>query len=210
MLGAAEVAAFLTHLAVERRVAPSTRSQAKPALLFLYRGVLRVELRWLDEVVAAKPSRRLPVVLTPAEMRVLLHGLSGPTGLKAVFFDGTGIRRLEGLRLRVKDFEFERRELLARDGKGTRTGHRAARKPGVAAAAATRAGQRAACTGSCRRLRRGPAAARAGFVTHRLRAGDDIRTVQELPGHADASTTMIYAHVMNRGGRGVRSPLDPI
>ena len=117
-MGPVEVAAFLTHLAVKRNVAPATQSQAKSALLFLYRVVLEVQLPWLDEVVAAKDKRRLPVVLTPGEVRSLLHEMNGTMGLVASLPYGTGMRLLEGLRLRIKDVGLERRELLVRDGKG--------------------------------------------------------------------------------------------
>ena len=117
-LGPPEVAAFLTYLAVRRNVAPATQSQAKSALLFLYRVVLDIQLPWLDEIVAAKDKRRLPVVLTPTEVRSLLHELSGTMGLVAALLYGTGMRLLEGLRLRIKDVDFERRELIVRDGKG--------------------------------------------------------------------------------------------
>ena len=117
-LGAAEVAAFLTHLAVQRNVAASTQNQAKSALLFLYRVVLALALPWLDEVVGAKTPRRLPVVLTQTQVRALLHELNGTMGLVAALLYGTGMRLLEGLRLRVKDIDFERREIVIRDGKG--------------------------------------------------------------------------------------------
>jgi len=117
-MGAAEVGAFLNHLAVNRAVAASTQNQAKSALMFLYREVLGVQLPWLDEVISAKDSRRLPVVLTPAEVRALLHEMTGTMGLVASLLYGTGMRLLEALRLRVKDVEFERRELIVRDGKG--------------------------------------------------------------------------------------------
>jgi integron integrase len=119
-LGAAEVQAFLTHLAVERSVSSSTQNQAKAALLFLYREVLGLQLPWLDEVIGAKLSRRLPVVLTPSEVRGLLAELSGTVGLVSSLLYGTGMRLLEALRLRVKDIEFERREIVVRDGKGAK------------------------------------------------------------------------------------------
>ena len=99
-------------------MAPSTQNQAKSALLFLYREVLRVELPWLDEVTAAKDRRRLPVVLTTMEVRALLHELSSTTELAAGLLYGTGMRLLEALRLRVNDVGCERREVLVRDGRG--------------------------------------------------------------------------------------------
>ena len=273
-LGAPEVAAFLTHLAVERGVGASTQNQAKSSLLFLYRVVLGVALPWLDEIVAAKDSRRLPVVLTPSEVRALLHELNGSVGLMSSLLYGTGMRLLEGLRLRVKDVGFERREIIVRDGKGgkdrvtvlpenivlplqgqmaraklrhdrdlvdglgkvwmpdalatkfpnaprawgwqwvfpsatlsmdPRTGIRRRHHMNEAtvqkavATAARRAGIVKPCS---------PHVLRHSFATHMLQAGYDIRTVQELLGHSDVSTTMIYTHVLNRGGRGVRSPLD--
>ena len=119
-LGAAEVTSFLTHLAVERHVAPATQGQAKSAILFLYRAVLKVYLPWLDDIVAARSPRRLPVVLTPSEVRALLCEMNGSVGLVASVLYGTGMRLTEGLRLRVKDVEFQRREILVRDGKGTK------------------------------------------------------------------------------------------
>jgi integron integrase len=274
-LGASEVQAFLTHLAVERSVASPTQNQAKSALLFLYREVLGVQLPWLDDIVGAKLSRRLPVVLTPSEVRNLLSHLSGGTmGLLGSLLYGTGMRLLEALRLRIKDLEFERREILVRDGKGAKDrvtvlpenlvlplqaqlsrvralhlrdleagrGHvwlpdalevkypNAERQWGwqwvfpstvhsidprsgaehrhhlsetsvqkAVALAARRAGIVKPCS---------PHVLRHSFATHLLQAGYDIRTVQELLGHADVKTTMIYTHVLNRGGRGVRSPLD--
>ena len=109
-MGAREVEAFLSHLAVDRQVSAFTQNQAKAAILYLYRQVLAVELPWLDEVVRAKRPRRLPVVLTPAEVRTLLVHMDGTTGLIAQLLYGTGMRLLEALRLRVKDVEFARRK----------------------------------------------------------------------------------------------------
>jgi len=101
-LGAGEIGAFLTHLAAERHVSASTQNQAKAALLFLYRRVLGIELPWLDEVVQAKVNKRLPVVLTPREVRALVDELNGAMWLIVSLLYGTGMRLMEGLRLRVK------------------------------------------------------------------------------------------------------------
>jgi integron integrase len=119
-LGHTEVEAFLTHLAVAGRVASSTQNQAKSALLFLYKEVLGVELPWLTGVQSAKRPARLPVVLTREEVRVVLGHTSGTSGLILRLLYGSGMRILEALRLRVKDVDFDRREILVRDGKGAR------------------------------------------------------------------------------------------
>lgn len=273
-MGGAEVGAFLSQLAVDRKVSASTQNQALAALLFLYREVLEVELPWIKDVVRAKRPARLPTVLNRAEVESLLAHLDGSMQLIVRLLYGTGMRLMEGVRLRVKDVEFERREILIRDGKGgkdrvtvlpeslrqplqshlrgrralfdadSREGRaevwmpdalsvkypNAAREWGwqyvfVAQSFSTdpRSGEvrrHHVDEGQIQRQVR-LAAQRAGiakpvsphvlrhsFATHLLEGGYDIRTVQDLLGHSDVSTTMIYTHVLNRGGRGVRSPLD--
>ena len=273
-MGAKEVEAFLTHLAIERGVSASTQSQAKAALLFLYREVLKIELPWLDEIVEAKAARRLPVVLTPREVRAVLDQLNGTMWLVASLLYGTGMRLLECLRLRVKDVDFERREIVIREGKGNKdrvtmlpenlivplrdqfvkakrlhdrdleAGFGEVHLPGALARKYPKAGKawgwqyvfpstvRSTDPRSASERRHhlyeqtvqravSIAAKRAGiakpvsphlmrhsFATHLLQNGYDIRTVQELLGHKDVSTTMIYTHVLNRGGKAVVSPLD--
>ena len=117
-LGRREVEAFLTRLAVEGRVSPSTQNQALSGLLFLYRDVLRQQLDWMEEVVRAKRPRKLPVVLAQEEVRVLLAQLEGRAWVLAAVLYGTGMRLMEGLRLRVMDVDFARGEITIRNGKG--------------------------------------------------------------------------------------------
>lgn len=273
-MGAAEVESFLSHLAVAGRVSASTQNQAKSALLFLYREVLHIKLPWLDDVTSAKRGERLPVVLTKQEVGQVLSRMSGGNALLARLLYGTGMRLMEGVRLRVKDVDFERREIVVREGKGNkdrvtmlpggviselrahlaevRTLHERdlnqgfgevylpfalARKypgagrewgwqyvfPSVKRSVDPRSGverrhhldekgvQRAmkqAVRDSGIVKPATPHTLRHSFATHLLQSGYDIRTVQELLGHKHVETTMRYTHVLNKGGRGVVSPLD--
>ena len=273
-MGAGEVEQFLTHLAVAGKVSASTQNQAKSALLFLYRDVLSIDLPWLDEVVVAKNGKRLPVVLTVQETQRLLGRVEGTSGLIARLLYGSGMRVMEGVRLRVKDIDFQRRELIVREGKGNKDRvtmlpqslidplqqhlvrvkslHEQDLKAGfgdvylpfalsrkypvagrewhwqyvfpaakrsidprsdverrhhVSDQAVQRAVRQAARDAELVKPV-SPHTLRHSFATHLLQAGYDIRTVQELLGHKDVQTTMIYTHVLNRGGRGVVSPLD--
>ncbi|HET7833862.1 MAG TPA: integron integrase [Gallionella sp.] len=273
-MGAQQVEAFLTHLAVAGRVAASTQNQAKSALLFLYREVLGIELPWLDNVERAKAPKRLPVVLTREEVQAVLARLEGTHWLIASLLYGAGLRIMEAVRLRVKDIEFSRRELLVRDGKGfkdrvtmlpaaviaplkahlerVRLLHQqdlaagfgevylpdaldrkypsagrdwswqyvfpsanrsvdprsgATRRHHIQDQAVQRAVKQAVRDAGLSKPAT-PHTFRHSFATHLLEGGYDIRTVQELLGHSDVSTTMIYTHVLNKGGRGVVSPLD--
>jgi integron integrase len=119
-LGAAEVETFLTHLAVRGRVSASTQNQAKSAILFLYKEVIDKELPWLDGVVGARAPQRLPVVLSAEEVNAVLGRMRGTSALVARLLYGAGLRILECLRLRVKDIDFARREVVVRDGKGAK------------------------------------------------------------------------------------------
>lgn len=278
-MGAAEVESFLTYLATARHVSSSTQNQALSAILFLYREVLSFDLPWLDNFQRSKKPRRLPVVLTTLEVQALLRESSiapAPIGLIIQLLYGTGMRLMEAVRLRVKDLELSRKEIIIRDGKGgkdrvtmlperlvepirnqlvlRRIWHdqdvalgkadvwlpdalavkysnaskewgwqyvfaaknysidprsKAERRHHVEEKQVQRYVKKAALAAGIAKPT-SPHTLRHSFATHVLQAGYDIRTVQELLGHSDVSTTMIYTHVLNKGGKGVTSPLDQL
>ena len=276
-LGVTDVNAFLTHLAVERRNSPATQSQARSALMFLYREVLHRPLGQVGEaVVRGKKPLRLPTVLTRSEVSKVLREMRGAQQLVASVLYGSGLRLSEALTLRVKDLDLERREVAVLSAKGGRNrvsvvpgalvvrltdqmerrralhdrdlagGQGWATLPNSYARKSPNAGfefgwqflfpaslcrpdRHSGALGryhlhpsSVQRSVKGAArslglarrvtchTSRHSFATHLLEDGYDIRTIQELLGHRSVKTTMIYTHVLNRGGLGIRSPLDTI
>ena len=245
-MSVAEVEAFLSMLANERKVSASTHNQALSALLFLYREVLGIDLPWLNNIGRPQQTKRIPAVLTKDEVAGLLAHMEGVTALLARLLYGTGMRLMEGMRLRIKDVDFERHVIIVREAKGAkdrvvmlprslapalRLQMLAARAQWEADRQVQRGGvevphaleskyPKVGCTWGWFWLFPSPTLSvdpRSGverrhhsFATHLLQTGTDIRTVQELLGHSDVSTTMIYTHVLKAAAGGTASPLDAL
>jgi integron integrase len=269
-----EINAFLSWLATSRNVAAATQNQALNALVFLYHQVLKVDPGDFGDVVRAKRPKRLPVVLSRGEVQAVISNLHGELWLVGSLLYGSGLRLMESIKLRVKDIDFDRGEVMVREGKGKQdrrtmlsqtlieplqkhlrkvrsiheydlaAGYGDVWLPGALARKYPNAGRewgwqyvfpasrrsRDPDSGMIRRhhtfetniqkavkaavqmagltKKIGPHTFRHCFATHLLESGYDIRTVQELLGHKDVRTTMIYTHVLNKGGKGVQSPLD--
>jgi len=275
-MGANEIHAWLGHLAVNEQVAASTQNQALNAVVFLYRDVLKKEVGDFSTFPRARMGKRLPVVCSREEVQKLLRHVDGVEGLVIRLLYGTGMRVSEGVRLRVQDVNFDRKEITVRAGKGGKDRrvpfpaslldplraqlntrreifeedklqnmHEVAlptalarkyksapydwrwqyvfpadefskdprsgrvRRHHLHAIRIQRAVKKAAQEAHIM-TRVTPHTLRHCFATHLLEAGQDIRTVQELLGHSDVKTTMIYTHVLNKGPLGVVSPLDTL
>jgi integron integrase len=275
-MGEAEINAFLSHLALRRKVSASTQNQALSAILFLYKRVLKKEIGIVGDVIRARRPKHLPIVMTREEVSDVLSRLEGQARLMCSLMYGAGLRLTECLELRVQDIDFGANQIVVRSGKGFKDrvtvlpqaakgalmdhlrevrqvherdlaeGYGRTPMPYALAKKYPRADRQwrwqfvfpqkhrwvnrqtgdqgryhvdesivqkavkvaVAETGLTKRV--SCHVLRHSFATHLLEDGYDIRTVQELLGHKDVRTTMVYTHVLNRGGKGVRSPMDSI
>ncbi len=222
-IGEVQINEFLKDLALKKHVSASTQNQALAALLFYFRSIQNTSVMELGSVIHAKKKERIPVVFSRDEVTRVIECMYGSKKLIAKLLYGTGMRLNEALSLRILDLDFDRNEIIIRHGKGDKefkwqwlfpqknrwtnaqTGQQGrwhldeslmqrAVKQAVLEAGVNK-------NVSCHTFRH-------SFATHLLEIGYDIRTIQELLGHSDVSTTMVYTHVLNRGAGGVVSPLD--
>jgi len=273
-LGTSEIRSFINYLAIKKKVSASTQNQALQSILFLYKQILKTEVGWIEEIKRVERIRHIPVVFSRKEAKIILSNMKGVTRLIASLLYGSGLRLNECLRLRIKDIDFDYKQIIIRDGKGEKDRrttlplslvralqkqikkvkaiHQGDLKKGFGKAPLPyalsqkypNAGKefgwqflfpaenlsydekqkfkfryhihsstiqkaiKEALKKSEINKAGSPHTFRHSFATHMLETGYDIRTVQELLGHKDVRTTMIYTHVLNKGGLGVRSPLD--
>ncbi len=269
-----EISQFLSHLAVQEKVAASTQNQALCALVFLYKQILNIDVGEFPEIHWSKMPKKLPVVFTAREAKAVISHLKDTNRLMAMLLYGSGLRLSECLQLRVKDIDFEFKQITVRRGKGQKdrrtllplrlidplkkqieyvkevheydlkNGYDSISMPYALEKKYPNAGKELGWkfmfpatqistdsrSGLKRRhhihesvlqkavkkaIRKAGITKHAGchtfrhsFATRLLENGYDIRTIQELMGHANVKTTMIYTHVINKGGMGVKSPLD--